>query len=468
MTIYQSRRAQDLAGNELAERSHVAKSSIVDRRAYGLGMQRLQVLANDAPQAMQLRQRAAIARGSPSPTQALQAMVDHSPLSIPLQRHAAAQTTAPDTSVGFPVTTVKSGEPADNAGLPQPVKREVEALSGMNMGHGHVHYNSTKLAQLHAHAYAQRAQIHLASGQERHLLHDAWHVMQQAQGRVRPTVQMKKNVAVNDDPSLETNQSIQRKVHVAGEWHPLTDLRVDREKEFCETQYGEGYWSEQEFTVPGTQVAADPKALRAMYDAITPLYTMKEFLNRMEVLNDTELDAYAEVIGDKIDSAMVELEILDNIPDSRFPVETARLNQIRPQLALLDEALIEFRVALPARSATVRVLEARYAELMSSIVILHKITPSHAARMMRQLSRSRSVAMAKAFIAAPDDGTGVWKVGSHHLPEMHEAIEEEGENQLVPLLVTEEAFDAQFEQWLAEHHNDEFDAYIQARDALGD
>jgi len=50
-----------------------------------------------------------------------------------------------------------------------------------------VHYNSDKPAQLQAHAYAQGTDIHLASGQEKHLPHEAWHVVQQKQGRVKPT-----------------------------------------------------------------------------------------------------------------------------------------------------------------------------------------------------------------------------------------------------------------------------------------
>ena len=40
-----------------------------------------------------------------------------------------------------------------------------------------------------AHAYTQGSEIHLGAGQERHLPHEAWHVVQQAQGRVRPTLQ---------------------------------------------------------------------------------------------------------------------------------------------------------------------------------------------------------------------------------------------------------------------------------------
>jgi len=91
----------------------------------------------------------------------------------------------------------------NNTGLPDNLKSGIENLSGYSMDDVKVHYNSDKPAQLNAHAYAQGTDIHLASGQERHLPHEAWHVVQQAQGRVRPTMQMKGAVSVNDDVGLE-------------------------------------------------------------------------------------------------------------------------------------------------------------------------------------------------------------------------------------------------------------------------
>jgi len=92
---------------------------------------------------------------------------------------------------------------ANNTGLPDRLKSGVESLSGMSMDHVRVHYNSDRPGQLQAHAYAQGSDIHVAPGQEKHLPHEAWHVVQQAQGRVKPTVQMKGNVPVNDDAGLE-------------------------------------------------------------------------------------------------------------------------------------------------------------------------------------------------------------------------------------------------------------------------
>ncbi|GGI55539.1 hypothetical protein GCM10011430_27130 [Oxalicibacterium solurbis] len=90
-----------------------------------------------------------------------------------------------------------------SGGLPPQLKSGIEALSGMSMDDVRVHYNSSQPAQLNALAYAQGRDIHVGPGQEQHLPHEAWHVVQQAQGRVQPTMQMKDGVPVNDDHTLE-------------------------------------------------------------------------------------------------------------------------------------------------------------------------------------------------------------------------------------------------------------------------
>jgi hypothetical protein len=91
----------------------------------------------------------------------------------------------------------------NNTGLPNQLKSGIEQLSGYSMDDVKVHRNSPKPAQLNAHAYAQGTNIHLGPGQEKHLPHEAWHVVQQKQGRVKPTLQMKTGIAVNDDAGLE-------------------------------------------------------------------------------------------------------------------------------------------------------------------------------------------------------------------------------------------------------------------------
>ncbi len=96
----------------------------------------------------------------------------------------------------------------NNTGLPDNLKTGIENLSGYQMDDVKVHYNSDKPAQLQAHAYAQGTDIHLGGGQEKHLLHEAWHVVQQKQGRVKPTMQMKGKVNVNDDSGLEKEADV--------------------------------------------------------------------------------------------------------------------------------------------------------------------------------------------------------------------------------------------------------------------
>jgi hypothetical protein len=66
----------------------------------------------------------------------------------------------------------------------------------------HVHYSSSKPAQAQALAYTQGTDIHVGPGQEQHLAHEAWHVVQQKQGRVEPTLQAN-GATINDDPTLE-------------------------------------------------------------------------------------------------------------------------------------------------------------------------------------------------------------------------------------------------------------------------
>ena len=91
----------------------------------------------------------------------------------------------------------------NKTGIPDGLKSGMESVSGMSLNDVTVHRNSDKPAQLQAHAYAQGTDVHLAPGQEKHLPHELGHVVQQKQGRVAPTVQLKGDVAINDSPSLE-------------------------------------------------------------------------------------------------------------------------------------------------------------------------------------------------------------------------------------------------------------------------
>ncbi len=91
----------------------------------------------------------------------------------------------------------------NRTGLPDGLKSGIENLSGLSMDSVKVRYNSSRPAAMQAHAFTQGNEIHVGPGQERHLPHEAWHVVQQAQGRVRPTAQLAGGVPLNDDHSLE-------------------------------------------------------------------------------------------------------------------------------------------------------------------------------------------------------------------------------------------------------------------------
>lgn len=95
----------------------------------------------------------------------------------------------------------------NKTGLPDGLKTGVESLSGMDMSDVRVHRNSSKPAAVSAYAYTQGTDIHLGPGQERHLPHEAWHAVQQKQGRVRPTVQTA-GVNINDGKGLEKEADI--------------------------------------------------------------------------------------------------------------------------------------------------------------------------------------------------------------------------------------------------------------------
>jgi hypothetical protein len=160
----------------------------VDNRPEAITQRKLQEMANNSPRAMQLKAFQDIANNSPQAKQTtqLQSMMGNS----------SAQQQQP----------IQKKE--NNTGLPDNLKTGMENLSAMSLDDVKVHRNSDKPAQLQAHAFAQGADIHLGPGQEKHLPHEAWHVVQQKQGRVKPTLQMQGNVNVNDDAALEKEADV--------------------------------------------------------------------------------------------------------------------------------------------------------------------------------------------------------------------------------------------------------------------
>ncbi|MCF8298333.1 MAG: DUF4157 domain-containing protein [Saprospiraceae bacterium] len=179
----------------------------IDNRPDTIAQRKIQEMANNSQQAKQAAQLQAMANShSTSPIQRLKAEEEDllQGKFAPIQRQEAEEDELQMKK--SPIQKKTSPEPnqsENKTGLPDNLKSGVENLSGYSMDDVKVNYNSPKPAQLNAHAYAQGTDIHVSPGQEKHVPHEAWHVVQQKQGRVKPTLQMKSGIPVNDDTSLE-------------------------------------------------------------------------------------------------------------------------------------------------------------------------------------------------------------------------------------------------------------------------
>lgn len=178
---------------------NISTFGFVNNSPNAIVQKKIQHVINNSPHIAGLKAHQGMANDSPRVAQlvAFQEMANSSPRvgqTAPLQPMA----------YNYPAkqqSPIQKKE--NNTGLHDSLKSGIEHLSGYSMDDVKVHYNSGKPAQLQALAYAQGTDIHLAPGQEKHLAHEAWHVVQQKQGRVKPTIQMKEGINVNDDIGLE-------------------------------------------------------------------------------------------------------------------------------------------------------------------------------------------------------------------------------------------------------------------------
>src|SRR5450830_2082456 len=183
---------------ESGERTASAAHGPAQRRQ-ALAPSHYQQMASSSARTTQLMERAGMMAGAVP----VQRVEEEEPLQAKFDT-AQLQEEEEPLQGKFPAQRV---EKPNNTGLPQQLKAGVESLSGMSLDHVRVNYNSSQPAQLNAHAYAQGSEIHVAPGQEQHLPHEAWHVVQQAQGRVSPTLQ-RKGQMINDDAALETEADV--------------------------------------------------------------------------------------------------------------------------------------------------------------------------------------------------------------------------------------------------------------------
>ena len=94
-------------------------------------------------------------------------------------------------------------EKRDNiTGIPVQMKAYAENLYGSSLDNVRVHYHSEKPSQFNALGYTQGTNVYLGPGQEKHLMHELCHVIQQKKGIVKPT-SIEGGHAINDSRILE-------------------------------------------------------------------------------------------------------------------------------------------------------------------------------------------------------------------------------------------------------------------------
>ncbi len=167
-------------------------------------------------------------------------------------------------------TAQESSTTVNRTGVPDVMKRQYEAMSGLSMDDVRVHYNSARPAQVDALAYTQGSHVYVAPGQERHLGHELGHVIQQKQGRVRPTGSIE-GFAVNLDEGLEREADALDRQARTYEMHdgesPAAVLSGGEEAE----EFGS--------MAVGTSVSGGVAQLRPVVDSVRhrPFYVDSEF-----------------------------------------------------------------------------------------------------------------------------------------------------------------------------------------------
>lgn len=169
-----------------------------DNRPEAIAQRKLQEAINNSSRVQQLRAYQEIANNSPQAKQlrAYQAIADN----FTSQTKQRNENLVEETLQGK-FESIQKKE--NKTPLPDNLKTGIENLSGYSMDNVKAHYNYDKPHQLQAQAYEKGTDIHLSSGQEKYLPPDTWHVVQQKQRRMKPTLQMKEKVNINDDAGLE-------------------------------------------------------------------------------------------------------------------------------------------------------------------------------------------------------------------------------------------------------------------------
>ncbi|MFZ6723721.1 DUF4157 domain-containing protein [Undibacterium sp. Ji49W] len=443
-------------------------ATVNDTRPQALMQRAHQQSANNSKQALQLRHLQSLQDNSPQATQ-MRAMAQLMRGETPGITQRVEEKSPPPVAVA-----VKPNQ----TGLPHQLKAGIESLSGMSLDHVKVHYNSDKPAQMQAHAYAQGSNIHVAPGQEKHLPHEAWHVVQQAQGRVRPTMQMKTGIPVNDDVSLEAEADTmgaramqlklddnttqlthngtytdnansadagvaQRalatdKLNVVGENHDESDPRREQEKTYTKSIIGDdaGYWGEADFALGDKTGWGDPKHLRIanilelIHDFFKPLTKLGIIFSETEGPLPTEWvikikAAFAKSLAIHFERLIQEISV--NVQLIREGKDVLSQHMDRPFTAWAKEA-IQLRRDLMQRIADIDLYlesgidtkDLKFNLFGTSLEIEYfaskSINALQAEIPLAEFERSMEMDSAASAAYARK---GVWKIGQKHVDDIH-------------------------------------------------
>ena len=233
----------------------------------------------------------------------------------------------------------------NETGMPDTLKAGLERLSGIDLSDVKVHYQSDKPEQIGALAYAQGTDIHLGPGQEHHLPHEGWHVVQQMQGRVKPTLQMQDvGVSVNDEVGLES-EADQMGAKALQQGEPLsdsTDYQALAAISPPASKPIQGVWA----TVPGSPSKVNLKTLTGEFSSSgKQLYLHSETRQKYEEVSNIGGELIVQPYDDSVTTSKIlpfyqnwtSAQTTNLSIDSGFGPVAARHNRSAPYLTSKEE-----------------------------------------------------------------------------------------------------------------------------------
>ena len=326
-------------------------------------------------------------------------------------------------------------------GLPLKLKAGIEKRTGIDMSDVIVHYNSNVPTEKGLLAYTKGNHIYLASGQEKHLPHEAWHVVQQKQGRVNPTLFLQKEkFNINSDLENEADtmapkidkesklptsnlkkvrppqeETIQPKLtegalNVVGEQHSISQEDRKAEQKFMTKILGinkKQIWLESEF-----KLGVPPKGRKKDKRPLADPFELR-FLQSLNYAKKITRDNYSfsNRMPNFVETMQQQIQLLKKGKDGleldgeRKAYYYTLLETIKNWSSIdLEECRTQ--------------LDGYYEELKTHIANERSILPSSLDEELG-IGYERSVDMHKAVQIGADAGMkGVWKVGDQHVQDM--------------------------------------------------